>query len=275
MLDFKRISQLQKESGIIAVATVVRVHGSAPRETGSKMVILPSGRTEGTIGGGKLEKLVVEDALSLMGVAKAPAIEGGKGFAYREYRLRSEEEDGIGTECGGDVDVFIEITGNPDHLVIMGGGHIGLALYKMARVMDFRVTVVDDREEFSSQERFPEAQMVLSKYDDPSLQELIGPDSFVVILTHGHKHDAAALKNVLEPRPHYVGMIGSRRKIAAVREELVQEGIPEEALDQVYTPVGLDIGAETPAEIAVAVLGEILNVKKKGVPSPIGMGRKG
>jgi xanthine dehydrogenase accessory factor len=274
MLDFKRISQLQKESGIIAVATVVRVHGSAPRETGSKMAILPSGRTEGTVGGGKLEKLVIEDALSLMGVAKAPAVEGGKGFAYREYRLTSEDEQGIGTECGGNVDVFIEVTGSPDHLVILGGGHIGLALYKMARVSDFRVTVVDDREEFSRQERFPEAQVVLSKYDDESIQELITPESFVVILTHGHMHDAAALRNVIGTGAQYIGMIGSRRKIGKVREQLVEENVSEEALDAVFTPVGLDIGAETPAEIAVAVLAEIINVKKKGTPSSIGMGRK-
>ena len=218
--------------------------------------------------------MVIEDALSLMGVAKAPAIEGGKGFAYREYRLTPEKEQGIGTECGGNVDIFLEVTGNPDHLVILGGGHIGLALYKMARVLDFRVTVVDDREEFSRQERFPESIVVQSNFDDPAVQELITPDSFVVILTHGHLHDAEALKNSLGTSSQYVGMIGSRRKVRAVKEQLAKEGVSQEALDAVYTPVGLDIGAETPAEIAVAILAEMINVKKKGTPSPVGMGKR-
>lgn len=265
MLDHERISALTKEAGSVAIATVVRAEGSTPREIGSKMVVMPHGKTEGTIGGGKLEDLVIKDAMALLDTG---------GCAYKEYGLRPEKEGGIGTECGGQVAVFIEVAGRPESLVILGGGHVGLALYQLAKVLDMQVTVVDDREEFASQQRFPQAKVVRADYDDPKLRKLVWPRTSVVILTHAHMHDAEALKNMLPTNAAYIGMIGSKRKVPKVKERLRGEGVAKKDLDRVYAPVGLDIGAQTPAEIAVSIMAEIVHVRKFGKPSTVGMGRK-
>jgi len=265
MIDYERISQLQKKTGTLAVATVVRTYGSTPLDIGSKMAIMPDGSIEGTIGGGPVEKAVIEEAVKLM--------EKG-GFAYKEYRLLPEDEDGIGTQCGGNMDVFIEITGQPESILILGGGHIGLSLYKVCQVLGFYITVVDDREEFSKQDRFPGANVVRMNYDNPALKKLAGKTTSVVIVTHGHGGDAKCLKNMINSQAGYVGMIGSKRKVMKLKEMMIKDGITQEALEKVYTPIGLDIGAETPGEIAISIIAEILNVQKKGAPSQVGMGRK-
>jgi xanthine dehydrogenase accessory factor len=229
------------------------------------MVVFPDSRSEGTIGGGKLEKLAIQDALELL---------KNGGFSYRQYRLMPEDEKGIGTECGGDVDVFIEVMGQREHLVILGAGHIGNALFELARMLDFKVTVIDDRPGYAVPEKFKGAEVMLMKYNDPAIAGLITPGSFVVVVTHAHMNDAAALKNAIDSKAKYIGMIGSRRKVGKINEQLVGEGVPQSALDEVYTPVGLDIGAETPAEIAVSIVSEIIHIRRKGGPSPAGMGRK-
>ena len=265
MLDLDRIGRLRDECGRIAVITVVRTSGSSPREMGAKMVVLPGGKTEGTIGGGKLEKLAIGDAVKLLKKG---------GCSYRQYRLLPEKMNGIGTECGGAVDVFIEVMGQPDHLTILGAGHIGLALHKLARMLDFRVTVIDDRKDYAVPEKFNGAEVVLKNYSDSSISNFITADSYIIVVTHAHMNDAVALKNVLRSKAKYIGMIGSRRKVAKVKAQLIKEGVSKAALDRVFTPVGLDIGAETPAEIAISILSEIIHVKRYGKPSRIGMGRK-
>jgi len=265
MLDLERIGQLKGEHGTLAILTVVRTSGSSPRDVGAKMVVLPDGSTEGTIGGGKLEKLAVQDALEMLKKG---------GCSYKQYRLRPEEEQGIGAECGGDVDVFIEVLGPADHLVILGAGHIGLALHRLAQVLDFKVTVIDDRPEYAVPQKFKGADVRLMRYDDPGISALLTPNSYVVVVTHAHMNDATALKTVLGSKVRYVGMIGSRRKVSKLKEQLEKDGVPKERLDEVFTPVGLDIGAETPAEIAVSIISEMIHIKRKGGPSAVGMGRR-
>jgi xanthine dehydrogenase accessory factor len=265
MVKPERIGQLRDEHGTVAVVTVVRTAGSSPRDIGAKMVVFPDGRSEGTIGGGKLEKLAIRDALAQLKKG---------GHAYKQYKLRPEKEKGIGVECGGDVDIFIEVVGQPDSLVILGAGHIGLALYRLASVLDFKVTIIDDRPEYAVPGKFKMADVRLMEYGDPSILRLIGKNSYVVVVTHAHMNDATALKSVLKSKSKYIGMIGSRRKVAKVREQLIAEGVNKSRLDEVFTPVGLDIGAESPAEIAVSILSEIIHVKRSGKPSKIGMGRR-
>ena len=265
MVKPERIGQLRDEHGIVAVVTVVRASGSSPRDIGAKMAVSPDGGSEGTIGGGTLEKFAIRDALAQLKKG---------GHAYKQYKLRPEKERGIGVECGGDVDVFIEVIGQSDHIVILGAGHIGLALYRLATVLDFRVTIIDDRPEYAVAEKFKGADVRLMKYSDPSIPRILGPGSYVVVVTHAHMNDATALKSALKSKAKYIGMIGSRRKVAKLKEQLIAEGVDKSRLDKVFTPVGLDIGAETPAEIAVSILSEIIHVKRYGKPSKIGMGRK-
>ena len=265
MLDVQRISELKDKHGVIVIATIVKTSGSSPRNIGAKMIISPDGKHEGTIGGGQLERLVILDALAQLKIG---------GCSYKEYKLTPEDEKGIGTECGGDVHIFIEVIGQCDHLVIIGAGHIGHALYKLARTLNFSIAIIDDRPEYAVPETFPGADVRLSTYDNSIIPSLITKDSYVVIVTHQHMNDTIALKNVLNSKPKYIGMIGSRRKVEKLKGQLLNEGFSKDVLDEIYTPVGLDIGAETPAEIAVSILSEIIHIKRKGTPSQIGMGRK-
>jgi xanthine dehydrogenase accessory factor len=254
------MAELERASTPFALATIVSVSGSSPRHVGAKMLVLPDGASLDTLGGGRLEKLVIQDALKSLADGLS---------VLKNYSLVPEDKGGIGAECGGDAQVFIEVRGNRPRLVIVGGGHVGLALAKSASALGFALTVVDPREAYAASERFPSGTE--GKHADPSKAEtaaLVPTGAFVVILTHSHDLDKEALRHLLDREPVYIGMIGSRRKVKVVLERLEAEGVPREALGQVFTPVGLDIGAETPEEIALSILAEIVHVKKKGGPSP-------
>lgn len=265
MLDFERILQLKKDAGVLAVATIVRTSGSTPRATGAKMAVLRDGMTEGSVGGGRLERLVIQDALRQIKIG---------GTCLKRYRLLPKDERGIGVECGGNAEVFIEVLGKREHLLIFGGGHIGQALSRMAPAIDFRVTVVDDRKDYAMPERLGGAETLHSDFSNPALRKLVTRETYIVIATHGHVHDGTVLKNIISTRPRYIGMIGSKRKVATIMESLKQDGVSAGKLRKVFSPIGLDIGAETPEEIAVSILSEIINIRRKGESSPIGMGRK-
>jgi xanthine dehydrogenase accessory factor len=260
---YSKLTELMRTNPKLAIATVVSVTGSTPREVGVKMVVLQDGTIEGTIGGGKLEHLVIQDSMSAMQI--------GEGV-LKKYDLKPEEHDGIGMECGGEVTVFIEVLQKGERLLILGGGHIGLALYKMAIETDFSVVVVDDRPEFVSIERFPIAEQLLNtRVDDPKVFELVDENTYIVIVTHEHRQDKLAVKSLIDLSYKYLGMIGSRRKVKQTMIELQQEGIPVSKLDNVFSPIGLDINSETPAEIAVSILAELINVRYTGKPSLISL----
>jgi xanthine dehydrogenase accessory factor len=256
---FEAMAALEREGKPYALATIVDAGGSSPRHLGARMLVRLDGSILDTIGGGKLEKLVIADALQ--------ALSGGKS-GLKSYDLAPEEKGGIGTECGGSVKVFLEARGKRPCLAIFGGGHVGLALANAARPLGFALTVVDPRGEFADSGRFPGARVVKADPGGPEAAAAVPDGAFVVVLTHSHDLDRAALKNVLKGRPAYVGMIGSRRKVKVLLEGLEGEGVPRERLDAVFSPVGLDIGAETPEEIAVSVLAEIVHVLRRGGPSP-------
>ncbi len=257
-MKYDEIAESLRKRPRAAVATVVASSGSAPRAPGARMVVFQDGRSEGTVGGGILEKKVVEDAAALLATG---------GTSLRTYPLRPEKQGGIGAECGGEVTVFIEAFGAGPRLLILGGGHIGLELYKLAQQLGWEVAIADDRPAFSSRERFPQAiALRTAGYGDPALRELADGRTAIVIATEAHTGDAAALANLIGTGAFYVGMIGSARKVAAITAALQKEGTPAEKLGAVRAPVGIDIGAETPAEIAVSIFAEILAVKS-GVSS--------
>ena len=256
---YDKLLELIKANSKLALATVVQTTGSTPREVGAKMVVLVDGTTHGTLAGGKLELIVTQDAQL--------ALQRNENV-LKEYTLKDENSGGIGAICGGEAKVFIEIISQPDQLLILGGGHIGLALYRMGLELGFSVIVVDDRAEFSSQERFPGAVLLLNcPANDPRVKQLVNEDAYIVVITHEHKQDKLALKSLIDLDYKYMGMIGSKSKVKQTLSELEAEGVPREKLNEIFTPIGLDIKAETPAEIAVSILAEIIYIKNTGLRS--------
>ena len=264
MHDFyEDLKQMVNKHRRVAVATVVDTGGSHPRDVGAKMLVLPDGTGVGTVGGGKIERLVMDDALK--------GLDDGAPFS-KHYKLLPEEMGGVGMECGGDVMVFFEYPRAPETLLLCGAGHIASHLAPMAARADFSVVVVDQRAEFATPERFPDAAQVLRMdMSDPALKGLVDGSTYAVVITHGHKDDKEAVASVIDAGPAYLGMIGSRRKVGAIMKQLREEGTDEEKLRGIFAPIGLDIGAETPGEIAAAILAELIAVRRTGKPSPLSM----
>jgi xanthine dehydrogenase accessory factor len=258
---YEDLARFLREHQTLAVATVVGTEGSSPRETAAKMIVFPDGTIHGTIGGGDLEQMVIDEAVN--------AIRTGDSFT-KTYNLKGEDEGGFGPICGGEATIYVEVIRSPETLLICGGGHIALAMSRMAAELDMNIIVVDEREEFASRERFPGAMDVIRAVpSDPKIRKLITPSTYVVILTHSHEHDKDTLKNLLSAGAAYIGMIGSKDKVTTIMNALQAEGVDAAELDNVHSPIGLDIGAETPPEIAISILSEIIHVRRKGVPSPV------
>jgi xanthine dehydrogenase accessory factor len=247
---YREMAALAESGTPFVVATIVESLGSTPRKTGAKMVVLADGRTIDTVGGGKIEAEVTRDALDALkrGVSRVV-----------EYELRLTGEHALGMVCGGEAKVFLDVHVPDRTLLIAGAGHISQKLCPMAKLLDFRVVVVDQRPEFANAERFPLADEVIvgSPADIASLVRL-DDRTHVVIVTHGHLFDKDALRAVAVSPAAYVGMIGSRSKVATVMRELEEEGVPVDALARAHAPIGIDLGGQTPGEIAVSILSEII-----------------
>jgi len=250
-----------------ALATVVRVRGSAPRHSSAKMLVWKDGRTKGTIGGAALEQKVIADAID--------ALEDGKP-RYETYLFSTRPEDqqrSVGL-CGGEVDIYIDIIRPDPTLMLIGAGHIALPLARMGALLGMRIVVVDDRPDYANQERFPEAaEICIVQYDEQTealspIEASIDPSTYVVVATWGY--DQPALAQILKKDPAYVALVASPVKARTIFERLRDEGIPDEKLAQVRTPAGLDIGAETPAEIALAILAEIVALSRSRTGRPLG-----
>jgi xanthine dehydrogenase accessory factor len=225
----------------VVLATVVEVKGASPAKVGAQIVLRSDGTTAGTVGGGKLEAAILSDA-------HAALSDGQPRLTH--YRLAEEGPDAVGVLCGGEVRAFIQPYRPPPKLVIVGGGHIGKPLKVMGEAAGFEVTVVDVE---AGRAAVPELEAV-------ALTE----DSYVVLITTDHVSDEAALRQVITSLARYVGMIGSRAKCRTILGHLRADGANEEVLARVYAPLGLDLGGLTPQEIAVAILAEIIAVRRGG-----------
>ncbi len=248
---FETISKLASEGKTFAVATITGHTGSVPRRV-AKMVIKPDGTTVSTIGGGCVETEVVAHALKLLR-------EGEKGVHVNSYDLIEEEFGGVGMNCGGKIDVAIEIIEPTPKLVIIGSGHLAEALSRMGKMLEFDIAVLDP---MAKKESFPEATQVVTDFVDTGLSKIsVDQSTYIVILTR-HKDDIPALKASFKTGAVYIGMIASRRRVALVFNHMLKEGFTEQQLERVYSPVGLDIGAQTPEEIAVSILAEIIKIRR-------------
>lgn len=246
---YDELARLLTEHSALVVATLVKVAGSSPRNQGAKMVVLPDGAIVGTLGGGGLEAQVVNDALECL---------AHRTSALKAYTL---SEDALQMKCGGAVEVYLEPICPPDRLVVFGGGHVGKAIARQAPSVGFSVTVVDDREEHLSPGEYP-AGTQLARTDSAFLEgfEPPGPCDFVVVVTRQADMDAD-LAGRHAGLCAYVGVMGSLKKREFIRKRLTEAGLPNERFAHMRCPMGLDIGSDTPEEIAVSVVAEMIAVR--------------
>jgi xanthine dehydrogenase accessory factor len=233
--------------------TIVSAQGSTPQRVGAKMLVFADGRTVGTIGGGCYEN----DAL---GKAREAIASGRPALVHYELNDDFAQENGL--ICGGRMDVHVDPLEPTPHLYVIGAGHVGLHLARAATDAGFRLHVVDDREKFASAERFPGADIVVEPIPEWLHRADIPTSAYVVVVTRGHTHDLDAMRALAARDLRYLGLIGSRAKVARISDALLAEGMPPECLDRVHTPIGLNIGAVTPAEIAISILAELIAVRR-------------
>jgi len=251
---YQEIVRVKDEGEEAALVTVVSATGSTPREEGAKMLVKPDGTILGTIGGGNLEAQVIEEAIKVMKQGRPKRL---------HFALTAKEADEVGMVCGGELEVFIEPILSPPTLYLFGGGHISLSLAKMGKLLGFKITVIDDRAEFASPDRFPEADILLAEDFAKSFPKLkIDKSSYIVIVTRGHQHDELVLERAVGTQAKYIGMIGSKTKVKAIFSHLLTKGISKEQLGRVHAPIGLKINAQTPEEIAVSILAEVIKVRR-------------
>ena len=250
----------------VALASVVQVRGSAPRHCGARMIVWPDGRIAGTVGGATLEEKVILHAQE--------ALNNHRSRLEKYVFSTDDDPESVGL-CGGEVLVSIEILESAPVLLVIGAGHIALALSQMAPVLGMRLIVVDDRKEFLAPERFPQAdQRIYVPYDRESGQldsmpVSLTPSTYVLVATWGWDEPALAQVLCTEVAPAYVGLISSKTKWRVIRERLLARGVPPERADQVRAPAGLDLGAETPGEIALAILAEMQAIRRKRASLPL------
>lgn len=243
---------------------MIRAQGSTPQRAGARMLVYADGRTLGTIGGGCYENDAVGKARLAMANGRPAVV---------QYDLNDDFAQENGLICGGRMDVHIDPLQPDPHLYIIGAGHVGYHLGKAAADAGFRLHVVDDREKFASPDRFPTAEIVVDAIPDWLHRAAIPPSAFVVVVTRGHQHDLDAMRALAARDLRYLGLIGSRAKVARIYDALAAEGMPVECLGRVHAPIGFDIGAVTPAEIAVSILAELIAVRRGAPTAALAMKR--
>jgi xanthine dehydrogenase accessory factor len=236
-----------------ALATVVSKEGSAPQVPGSKMLVRSDGSIIGTVGGGAAEKRACDAAAEVIRTGQAQLI---------TVSLSGNAGPGE-PPCGGRLTIFIEPVLPLPPLLVFGAGHVGRAVTRLGADLGFRVTVIDERPEYARLELLPGASEVKVAVGPEIADQLrVTAQTQIVIVTHGHTHDRAVLRWALGTSAGYIGMMASRRKVQVILEDLRKSGFSEEQLKRVHTPIGLDIGAVTPAEIAVSIAAELIRLRR-------------
>ena len=258
---YQSLSELEKNNEPAALCTVTKSEGSTPRHVGSKMLVYPDGKFIGTVGGGELENRVIKAALQSIKDGKAQTL---------EYSMADPSRGDPGV-CGGQVEVFVEPILPTPTLVVIGAGHVGKAVVHLAKWLGFRVAVCDDRVEFCN----PESTSGADEYYPIEMGKLaeklkVTEHTYLVVTSRGSSVDAVGLPSLLESQAAYIGVIGSKRRWATTVKALKEKGLSEELLNKAHSPIGLELQAETPEEIAVSIMAEVLMVKDKGTGKPMG-----
>ncbi len=250
---YEEIVKLQREGRRGAVATIVNARGSIPSFQSAKMLVRDDGSIAGTIGGGCVEAEVWQAAREVISGEKPRTL---------SFDLNQNPKYDTGLVCGGTLEIFIEPVLPSPLLYIFGAGHVAIELFKAARNAGFDCIVTDDRDAYANAERFPNALKIIAKDFDEALAELTPSDSsYMVIVTRGHRDDMRVLRWAVQTQARYIGMVGSKRKAITVFRELTREGLNPALFDRVQSPVGLDIGAVTPKEIAVSIVAELIAMR--------------
>lgn len=252
---YQALFEIEKNNQSAALCTVVKSEGSTPRHVGSKMLVYPDGKFIGTVGGGDLEHRVLDEAWM--------AISDGEP-RYLKYNMADPSRGDPGV-CGGQVEVFVEPILPPPLLVVIGAGHVGKAVVHLAKWLGFRVAVCDDRPEFCNPQATPGADAYYPVTMDKLPEQIqINKRTYLVLTTRGANVDAAGITPLLESQAAYIGVIGSRRRWATTVKALKAKGVSDELIAKVHSPMGLELQAETPEEIAVSIMAEVLMVRNKG-----------
>ncbi len=250
---FETVGNLKNAGQSFVFSIIVRTEGSTPRKVGAKMIILKDGKTLGTLGGGDLEKRVIEEALEVIKQGEPRIV---------SFTLNIEK-GGLDMMCGGKLDVYIEPILPEAKSVIFGAGHITRSLAPLLKKAGFKVSVVEDSADLLEKDKFPETQdLVLTEMEQFARDLPSDPRTYIVLLSRGFSRDRAILTQLIQKDFKYIGMIGSMSKIMAMKEDLRKQGIPIEAFSKLQAPIGLDIGGETPEEIAISIAAEIISAKK-------------
>jgi xanthine dehydrogenase accessory factor len=252
---YRALADLEQggEGGVLCM--IVTSQGSTPRHVGSKMLVYPGGSFIGTVGGGEVESRVIQEALAALK-------DGSPRLLHYEMVDPSRGDPGV---CGGQLEVYVEPILPQATLLIIGGGHVGKAVAHLARWLKFRVVVSDDRAEFCTPEMNPDAQAFYPvKMADLPQEMKITPQTYIVLTTRGAAVDIDGLAPLLDCPAGYIGVIGSRRRWLATRQGLLDAGLQAEKLNRVHSPIGLELNAETPEEIAVSILAEIIMLRNGG-----------
>lgn len=260
---YSKLAKAKLERKSVALAVITQTVGSTPRKAGSKMLVYPDGNIFGTIGGGVIEEKVIKTAMQSLHDRQIRYLR----FALNNNKkLNKSKGEDIGMICGGDMEVYIEPVLPDSRLYLIGAGHISLALAPIAKLVGFEVVVIDSEKKYANRTRFPKAvaeKVMVSDFKKAIEKVNFDESAYIAILTRSHVKDRESLAACLKkPQPFaYLGMIGSKQKITATFTALMKSGIPKKKLDMVYAPIGLDIGAETPEEIAISILAELIAVK--------------
>lgn len=257
---FGKIAEIEKSNQTAALCTVIRSRGSTPRGAASKMIVYPNGEIMGTVGGGEMESRVITEALESIRQNESKNV---------EYSMVEPERGDPGV-CGGQVEVFIEPINPRPLLLIIGGGHVGRAVSRLGSWLGYRIAMSDDRLDYCNPEINPYAEEFYPVFLEELPRQLeITPWTYVVLTTRGVDIDVPGLPGLLQSKAAYIGVIGSRRRWATTCAKLRENGIEDRVLAKIHSPVGLDIHAETPEEIAVSIMAEIIMLRKGGSGKPM------
>ena len=251
---YDEIVRLRKLGQKCAVATIVQVNGSIPSFESAKMLVREDGSLLGTIGGGCVEADVWNAAREVIETEKP---------RHLSFSLGQDAAYDEGLICGGQLNIFVEPVIPQPRAFIFGGGHVSKGISKIATLAGFSTSIIDNRQAFANAERFPEAEATYAEeYEDVFPKLPVNSSSYIIIVTRGHRDDMRVLRWAVNTPAKYIAMIGSKRKTISVVHELEKEGVPREAFDKVFAPMGLEIGAEMPEEIAISVVAEMIAVRR-------------